>query len=184
MIVKLLNKFKPINKQKVIHDYYNSFIKSKNDLEKYLKKPLKESNILIIGCGYRYPDVLLYKNHVNSVKGCDIESFYKDGFFKNLQFELSKNNINFLKALVRTSSMRFKLKKSYYNELERLSKSELCHDIADLKSYDGKILPYDDGQFDAVISTAVLEHVMDLKQFFKELYRVTSINGVHPKFTH
>lgn len=184
MINSIFKRFKPISKKKIEHDFFNSFIKSKKDLKKYLNKDLIESNILIIGCGYRYPDVLLYEEFVKSVKGCDITSFYKDGFFKNLQYELSNNNCSFLRALARTYILRYGLKNSYYQELKSLSQSDLNHDVADLKTYDGKTLPYDDGQFDAVLSTAVLEHVMDLEQFFKELYRVTSKNGINHHLYH
>jgi SAM-dependent methyltransferase len=43
--------------------------------------------------------------------------------------------------------------------------------------YDGKILPYKNSQFDAVISSNVLEHILDLQTTLPELSRVLKTDG-------
>lgn len=44
--------------------------------------------------------------------------------------------------------------------------------------YDGNTLPFADGQFDAVVSFEVFEHVFDLPGSIKEINRVTRENGL------
>jgi 2-polyprenyl-3-methyl-5-hydroxy-6-metoxy-1,4-benzoquinol methylase len=54
------------------------------------------------------------------------------------------------------------------------------HDHIDSKVdvfYDGKILPFDDGQFDAVVSFEVLEHVFNVHEILTEINRVTKHSG-------
>lgn len=54
------------------------------------------------------------------------------------------------------------------------------HDHSDSKVdvfYDGKVLPFDDGQFDAVVSFEVLEHVFNLTDDLREIHRVTRQSG-------
>ena len=54
------------------------------------------------------------------------------------------------------------------------------HDHRDSKVdvyYDGKDLPFPDGQFDAVVSFEVFEHVFNLPEVLKEINRVTTDSG-------
>jgi SAM-dependent methyltransferase len=44
--------------------------------------------------------------------------------------------------------------------------------------YDGKKIPFDDGEFDLVLSTEVMEHVPDPMNFLSEIHRVLSKDGV------
>jgi SAM-dependent methyltransferase len=48
----------------------------------------------------------------------------------------------------------------------------------ELVSYDGSNMPFESDSFDIVISTAVLEHVVDMKTFVQELQRVTRPGGI------
>lgn len=43
--------------------------------------------------------------------------------------------------------------------------------------YDGKVLPFPDGQFDAVLSFEVFEHVFNLPEILREIARVTRSSG-------
>jgi SAM-dependent methyltransferase len=43
--------------------------------------------------------------------------------------------------------------------------------------YNGKVLPFADGQFDAVVSFEVFEHVFDLHDILREINRVTRDSG-------
>lgn len=47
-----------------------------------------------------------------------------------------------------------------------------------VQTYDGKVLPFPDRHFDAVISSNVLEHVPDLRQTLRELNRVLKPGGL------
>ena len=44
--------------------------------------------------------------------------------------------------------------------------------------YDGKKIPFSDGEFDYVFSTEVMEHVPEPKEFLNEIYRVLKPGGI------
>lgn len=44
--------------------------------------------------------------------------------------------------------------------------------------YDGRVLPFEDGRFDAVVSFEVLEHVFNLSEILAEISRVTKDSGM------
>lgn len=165
------------------HDYFNSFLKSKKDIEQLLPLPLNESSILIIGCGYRYPDVLLYSTCSKNVCGLDIEDvFYRDGF--KLSYDsFRRKNKNVLASLYNTYRIRNGLRK-YYKRIYELENYTVNHEGLNLISYDGKKIPFEDDKFDAVLSNAVLEHVTDLESFFFEVNRVTKPLGVSRHLYH
>jgi len=43
--------------------------------------------------------------------------------------------------------------------------------------YDGKILPFQDNHFDSIFSSEVFEHIFNLDEILKELYRVLKTDG-------
>jgi len=57
----------------------------------------------------------------------------------------------------------------------RQSKERLLFPVLD---YDGRIIPFADGSFDAVFSSNVLEHIPDLKLSLSEIRRVLKPEGV------
>jgi len=46
------------------------------------------------------------------------------------------------------------------------------------RSYDGKTFPFSDGEFDAVLTSEVLEHVFNPDEFLSEINRVLRDDGV------
>jgi SAM-dependent methyltransferase len=60
------------------------------------------------------------------------------------------------------------------------------HRVYPVTEYDGLTLPFEDGSFDLVYSSNVLEHVRDLEQLHREVRRVLSADGecVHVVPTH
>jgi len=44
--------------------------------------------------------------------------------------------------------------------------------------YDGKTIPFEDKEFDSILSNQVFEHVFNPNEFLKEINRVTKIGGV------
>ncbi len=48
----------------------------------------------------------------------------------------------------------------------------------EFKTYNGKIIPYDDESFDAVVSSEVIEHVEKPKQYLQEINRVLKDDGI------
>lgn len=46
-----------------------------------------------------------------------------------------------------------------------------------VRKYDGRTLPFEDGCFDVVFSSNVLEHIPDLQKTLSEIHRVMKVNG-------
>lgn len=47
-----------------------------------------------------------------------------------------------------------------------------------VRIYDGRTLPFEDGRFDVVFSSNVLEHIPDLQKTLSEIHRVMKSNGI------
>ena len=170
-----------------VHDYFNVFSKNEADIKGLLSKDLKDASVLIVGCGYLYPDVLLFSNQVKEVIGIDvIDCFWRDGFLKlfisNLEKEGSLKEKS--KGIVKTLKNRLGIKRAYYSCLEKNAQRRLSHENVSLYSYDGLHIPFEDGRFDVVMSNAALEHIMKLDFVIKEMARVTSSRGINYHLYH
>jgi SAM-dependent methyltransferase len=162
---------------KADHDYTDVFSRSRADIAALLPMPLSQARVLVTGCGYTYPDVVLYSNVAKSVTGLDVAgTFYRDGWAAFMQSKLREGK-NLPKAIWLTLKRRKDLA-TYYARLASLSGRPVRHDAYELYTYDGEHMPFDDAAFDVVISNATLEHVHDLKSFFSECARVTAPGGV------
>lgn len=183
-ILPLLFLLKPISKKAADHDYFNAFLKSKADIENMLTIPLSEACILMIGCGYRYPDVLLYSCFAKEVYGVDVlDAFYRDGFWA-LCHDYRKQGKSIFYSLVTTFRKRNGLQKNYYKRIADISKLSFNHSNLRLISYNGHKIPFEDNKFDVILSNAVLEHVLDLETFFQELGRITRHGGLSYHLYH
>jgi SAM-dependent methyltransferase len=179
-----LSFLKPISKDLADHDYFRAFLKSKADIEKMLPIPLNESCVLIVGCGYRYPDVLFYSCFAKEVHGLDIlDVFYRDGFLA-LWRDYRKRGKSVTYSLVSAFGKRNGLWKNYYKRISDISNLSFNHSNIKLTSYDGNRMPFENNKFDVVLSNAVLEHVLELKTFFRELGRVTKPGGLSYHLYH
>lgn len=180
----LLSLLKPISVKAADHDYLNAFVKSKADIEKMLSMPLSEVSVLIVGCGYKYPDVLLYSCFAKEVYGVDIlGAFYRDGFWA-LYHDYRKQGKGIFYSLVSSFRKRNGLQKNYYNRISGISQLTFDHSGLRLTSYNGEKLPFEDNKFDVILSNAVLEHVLNLDVFFRELRRVTKPGGLSYHLYH
>ena len=169
------------------HDYFNSFLKSKSAITKILSKPIHEASILIIGCGYLYPDVFLYSKVAKEVVGIDVvDCFWRDGLTKYFinNFRNKRNLKDILVGVNKILRNRLGVKKGYYGWFEGHMGQKVSHDKLTLISYDGLELPFDDNSFDVVLSNAVIEHMMELDLVTKEMARVTSPNGINYHLYH
>ena len=177
----------PVSKREAEHDYFTCFLKSKADLKKDLLIPLKDASILVIGCGYLYPEVLLYSTCAKKVVGIDVkECFWRDGLLKKVltSSKKHKGHKKIVFALNDTFRNRFLVKQNYYGRLERFLGTRVNHDNFELVSYKGKRIPFHDNAFDLVISNAVLEHVMEISAAIKEMARVTNEIGINYHLYH
>lgn len=173
---------KPLPSGAADHDYANVFARSRIDLERLLPIPLSQAAIVVLGCGYRYPDVLLFSQCARSVVGLDVRpAFYRDGSLR--LFGLRRQKKGILAAAYNTIAERRGLRR-YYRRLSRCCGASLDHRQATVLSFDGRRSSLPDESFDASISNAVLQHVMDLESFFAEAARLTKAGGVSYHVLH
>jgi SAM-dependent methyltransferase len=159
------------------HNYYCGFKRSLQDIERMRGCDLNGSAILIVGCGYRYPDVALYSGKARRVAGLDVcDVFYRDGF-RALVKSHRRKSASTARALFRAFSAQLGLPR-YYRRLEALNGSVINHEQMELHSYNGLKMPFESEVFDVVISDAVLEHVLNMDSFAQELNRVTRTGGI------
>lgn len=158
------------------HDYANVYLKllaEMKQLSKLFNIPLEHASILDVGCGYHYPNVILFTENGFKIEGLDIiDIFYRDNIIKIIK--IYKFNLKqIIKILLK--NIYFKM---YYYYLQRFAEIDsINHNQYRLTTYDGKKMPYPDNSFDFVISNAVLEHVKDVYSFASEIYRVTKKGG-------
>lgn len=162
------------------HDYRHVFQKSYRDITKLLPVPVNEARILVLGCGYTYPDVILYSNVAKEVVGLDTSpTFFKDSPVDVMR----KGSDHRFRELVRATLFWPKYR-TYYYWLQKISGVRIDHSKYRVISYDGRHIPFEDESFDAVISNAVLEHIEDLNAVFQEVRRVTRRGGVSYHLWH
>ncbi len=174
---------RPIPASAAQHDYSNAFCKSRLDIEELLSIPLAEAKVLIIGCGYRCTDVLLYSQCACSAHGLDVRDvFFRDGLYK-LYRSHRVHGKSIGASLFNAYAARTGLA-AYYRRVGELSGTSSSHAGLKLNTYDGQTIPFEDGQFDVVLSNAVLEHVLDLDTFVAEVSRVTAAGGISYHLYH
>lgn len=165
------------------HDYEDVFLRSQSDLAKLVRGPLSDASMLILGCGYAYPDVVLFSNAARQVVGMDVmAAFLRDGVMRTLRDNIKREG-GVLKGLWRALLLG-RMYRGYHRHLTEISGILVRHDECHLVSYGGDQMPFEDGAFDVVLSNAVLEHVDDLERLVKELHRVTREEGVSYHLWH
>jgi SAM-dependent methyltransferase len=165
------------------HDFHNVFGKARLDLQRLSPVPLREARILILGCGYHYPEVLLFTKIAPQTHGVDVRNeFYRDGF-RPLYRHYRNQGKGVLAAVYCAQTQRIGMRR-YYSTLCELAGTIPSHRSLRLRSYDGRRLPHEDESFDVLVSNAVLEHVLNLAGFFAEVARVARRGAVSYNVVH
>jgi hypothetical protein len=137
-------------------------------MNEVLKRPINNASILILGCDYHYPEVILFSRVFKHVIGLDIiGAFYKDGIAKTW-IDMKERGGAF-KALLK-AMLRRVYASLYYHYLGRMLRVLVEPQRYFVISYDGVKMPFRDESFDIVFSNAVLEHI-ELSQKYGELQR-------------
>jgi SAM-dependent methyltransferase len=170
-------------KQNAWHDYVNVFSKSREDLARLIQRPLTEAAVLVLGCGYNYPEVILFSGVSKSVVGIDvINAFYRDGLIRCVR-DLRKRGSNLAFALFKGLLQRYRYHR-YFDYLRRVSCLPISHSEYQLLSYGGGQIPLRDESFDIVLSNAVIQQVENLENLFREVCRITKEHGISYHFWH
>jgi SAM-dependent methyltransferase len=173
----------PGDRSNARHDFCNVFRTCRSDISKYLPVDIMQAKVLVLGCGYHYPDVALWSKVAAQAVGVDIrEVFWRNGQHM-LYDSLRRSGQSKLRSLAESVYKR-RGYASYFRKLSRMSEFDLDFRHQDLVAYDGARLPFADASFDVVCSNAVLEHVSDLAKVSRELNRVTKKGGINYHLWH
>jgi len=173
----------PSDRSNARHDFCNVFQTSRSDISKYLPVDINQAKVLVLGCGYHYPDVALWSTVAAQAVGVDLhEVFWRNGLLM-LYDSLRRSGQSRLRSLMESVYKR-RGYASYYRKLSKISEFDLDFRHQDLVAYDGERLPFSDASFDVVCSNAVLEHVSDLPKVSRELNRVTKERGINYHLWH
>ena len=159
------------------HDYFNVFLKRKTEIEELECVDLPNARVLIIGCGYHYPDVSLWSSVSKSAVGVDVRTAYLRNRFAVLNHSYVAEGKNLAESIARSAFLRWTYK-SYYDHLRLVSDIPLNEHRQEVIAYDGIHLPFIDESFDIVCSNAVLEHVSNLDAVSEEIRRITRPSGI------
>jgi SAM-dependent methyltransferase len=128
----------------------------RRDLEARLG-PLDGRRVLDVGCGYDYGQTLLFHSQGIAVTGIDID--------------LHRERSGWASPRSWVARLRRRI---YHHELRKLAPFPLRFAQLDVRELDITHLPFPDAHFDAVISNAVFEHLMDVPAALDEIARVVA----------
>ena len=164
------------SRKQASHDYFNVFLKARREISEIAHVDAAGTSVLILGCGYNYPDIVLWSTVADQAVGVDVRRAFLRNGFRPLIRDFRESGSGFASALARTFIARVTFH-SYYNRLREVSGMYLDEIHQDIVAYDGIGLPFADETFDIVCSNAVLEHVAELGTLSREMRRVTRQSG-------
>jgi len=156
-------------------DDFRLYQEARQRLTRHLGAPVTGKRMLDIGCGQHYPETLLYHNDGNQITGIDLDVV---GVGLSWRKYAAMARQNGLKRAVKSLVRELVFDPVYYGELERLYGRRLDHRGLDLRTADAAALPFADGIFDVVVSTAAFEHIADLDGAVREVARVLKPGGL------
>jgi SAM-dependent methyltransferase len=167
------------------HDFHNVFEKTIRDLRRFGFAGLDGKKVLDLGCGQRFHFALLCAAHGAIVTALDIDYIKPDPL--PLAFYRTILHSGFKRA-IRSALRKLLYDRYYYNYLEEVSGKNLRYYInkihfviADPTQAEYK-LPSE--TFDLICSNAVLEHVVDVPNFAKEVFRMLVPGGYFYAIIH
>ena len=142
-------------------------------LEAKTGRTIKDLKILEIGSGQRFHNVALFHHFGARITGLDLEpvGYHFQAYWHMLRAD---GPGRLIKTLVR----QIFFDRAYWREMEVHIEAPLKLRHLNLVCGDATRLPFPDNSFDAVISTAVWEHLPDVPAAVNELNRVLKPGGI------
>ena len=114
-----------------------------------------------------------------NILGLFINPFYfaRKGLYQSVSVLIVRLKGNLLDIGCGTKPYKSMCNVDKYTGLEIDDEGNRDHSSADF-FYDGKLIPFQDKQFDSILASQVFEHVFNPHQFLKEINRVTKIEGL------
>jgi ubiquinone/menaquinone biosynthesis C-methylase UbiE len=143
--------------------------KIKPDLKYFLKEYLKERPLFL--SLIRAKEAFLFQKYM-PLKKAALDFGCGDGYFAKITLA-NKSKIQKPK-----SKEAVKIDIGLDLQESRIEEARKQNIYKKLVTYDGRKIPYPDGSFKTVISNCVLEHIPDLKNSLKEIYRILKPKGL------
>lgn len=136
-------------------------------------KPVDRLRILEIGSGQRYQNVLIFRAWGADIIGIDLEAV-GPGLRKYGAMLKADGPLRLAKSVLRALAFD----RRYFKALSRALQAPLPDVAGRLIATDAAKTGFDGASFDAVISTAVFEHLSDVAGTVKEMRRILKPGGV------
>lgn len=154
---------------------YRSFAASRDALRRHAGLDIEGARVLDLGCGQRFPALLLFHAHGARATGIDtdvVDPRIGPGVWLRI---LRHNGVE---RLIKTLARRILFDGPYLRELGRVAGRRLPLEGLDLRLMDARTLEFPDGHFDLVHSCAVFEHLADVTRVVEEMARVLRPGGM------
>ena len=160
---------------------WTAFGLARSALEKHAGRPLEGARVLDLGCGPRFPALLLFHTFGARATGIDTE-VVDPAFGEGAGLRMIRRHgfARFLKSLAR--GVLFD--RGYYRELRRRAERPLLFRGLDIRRMDARALDFPDAHFYLVHSNSVLEHLEDVPRALYELARTLKPGGVASVVIH
>jgi SAM-dependent methyltransferase len=160
---------------------FSSFESSRSALERYVGRPLRGARVLDLGCGQRFPALLLF--HTSGARATGIDTDVVDPEF-SVRSGLRMLRENGIERFLSTFGRHLLFDRAYYRELRQHFRAPLRFGKLDVRKMDARSLAFPDGEFDLVHSTSAFEHFADVPGAVSELCRVLRPDGVASVVVH
>jgi SAM-dependent methyltransferase len=160
---------------------WKAFEIAREALRRHAGVPLEGARVLDLGCGPRFPALLLFHTFGARATGIDTE-VVDPSFGEGVGLRMIRRHgfARFLRSLAK--GVLFD--RGYYRELRRRAGRPLRFRGLDIRRMDAKSLAFPDGQFDLIHSNSVFEHLEDVPRALDELSRVLAPRGIASVTVH
>jgi SAM-dependent methyltransferase len=142
---------------------------------------VKGKRVLDVGCGKSFWLTLLLHSYGADVSGMDTE-YVRPGMGLSKYLDIWR--FNGLERVAKTLYWDIVYRRDYYRALDAVSSFPLNYEGLDLRLLVSPIYPYQDDEFDLVVSHEVFEHIEDMDGALAELRRVMKPGALTYIYVH
>ena len=156
--------------------HFDGYVRWRNHLRELDVATFDALDILEIGCGDRAQMSLLFASEGARVAGLDTLPVALGARRPRMWIAIARSEglVRAIRVVIRDTFHTFR----YWRRLERRQRRGLPFSSVRLVQGDAARLPFDDGSFDVVVSSAVWEHLPDVDRATREVNRVLRDDGI------
>ncbi len=168
-----------------IHDYTNVYKKTIKDLGSFGLESIEGKEVLDIGCGARFPFSLLAAAEGAHITALDV-MYLKPHALPVFFWKILR--ANGVKRAAKSAVRKALFDEAYFKQLDSSAGIDLTPFISKinfvLADPTAANYPVPSDKYDLISSNAVLEHVSDVKKYFREVSRVLKKGGLSYGLIH